>query len=157
MNISTWSIRHPVPPIALFLVLIVVGLVSFVRMPVTEMPNVDLPIVTIAVGLPGAAPAEITSQVIQPIEAEVSDIAGVRHVSATANDGAASLTIEFAVGTNTDRALNDVKDAVTTARGDMPDSISEPVVQRLDFTGRPILTYAVSDPTRVEVGVPRQQ
>lgn len=148
MNLSTWAIRHPVPPIALFLVLCAVGLFSFYRMPVTQMPNVDLPIVTVSVGLPGAAPAEVVSQIVQPIEAQVSDISGVRHVSATADDGLASLTIEFRVGTNTDRALNDVKDAVTSARGDMPDSITEPVVQRLDFTGSPILSYAVSDPGR---------
>lgn len=148
MNLSTWAIRHPVPPIALFLVLCVLGLFSFYRMPVTQMPNVDLPIVTVSVGLPGAAPAEVVSQIVQPIEAQVSDISGVRHVSATADDGLATLTIEFRVGTNTDRALNDVKDAVTGARSDMPDSISEPVVQRLDFTGAPILSYAISDPSR---------
>ncbi|SLN55383.1 Multidrug resistance protein MdtC [Aquimixticola soesokkakensis] len=148
MNISTLSIRNPVPAIALFLALVLVGLVSFARMPVTQYPNVDLPVVTISVGLPGAAPAEITSQVVQPIESEVSDIAGMRHVTATASDSAASLTVEFAVGTDTDRALNDVKDAITAARSEMPETITEPVVKRLDFSGAPILTYAVSDPTR---------
>ena len=52
MNLSTWSIRHPVPPIAIFLVLLVVGLFSFQRLPVTAMPNIDLPIVSVSVGLP---------------------------------------------------------------------------------------------------------
>lgn len=61
MNLSTWSIRHPVPPIALFVVLCVAGLVSFVRLPVTEMPNVDLPVVLISVAAPGTAPSEIAS------------------------------------------------------------------------------------------------
>ena len=147
MNVSTLSIRHPVPAIALFLALTLAGLFSFSRMPVTQMPNVDIPVVNVSVGLSGAAPSEITSQVIQPIETQVSDIAGMRHVSATASDSAASLTIEFAVGTDTDRALNDVKDAITSARASMPDGITEPVVKRLDFSGAPILTYAVSDPT----------
>lgn len=148
MNLSTWSIRHPVPPIALFVVLCIAGLVSFGRLPVTEMPNVDLPLITVNVSAPGTAPSEIASQVIQPIEDEVSDIAGLRHIQATARDGSAQLTIEFEFGTNTDRALNDVKDAVTAARSSMPDTATDPVVQRLDFTGRPILTYAVADRTR---------
>ncbi|MCA2011261.1 efflux RND transporter permease subunit [Cereibacter sphaeroides] len=148
MNLSTWSIKNPVPPIAAFLVLVIAGLVSFGRLPVTEMPNVDLPVVTISVSAPGTAPSEIASQVIQPIEDEVSDIAGLRHIEATARDGSASLTIQFEMGTDTDRALNDVKDAVTAARDQMPDTTSDPTVQRLDFTGRPILTYAVADQTR---------
>ena len=148
MNLSTWSIRHPVPPIALFVVLCVAGLVSFVRLPVTQMPNVDLPVVLVSVSAAGTAPLEMAAQVVQPIEDALSGIAGLRHIEATARDGSAQLTIQFEFGTNTDRALNDVKDAVTTARASMPDTATDPVVQRLDFTGRPILTYAVSDQTR---------
>ncbi|NIY72090.1 efflux RND transporter permease subunit [Marivivens donghaensis] len=148
MNFSTLSIRHPVPPIALFVILVIMGLVSFFRLPVTQMPNVDLPVINISIGAPGSAPSEISSQVIQPVETEASDIAGVSHIAATAREGLATMTIIFDMGTNTDRALNDVKDAVTAARGDMPDTISEPIVQRLDFTGEPILTYAVLDPTK---------
>ena len=56
MNLSTWSIRHPVPPIAIFMVLVVLGLVSFMRLPVTAMPNVDLPIISVSIGQPGASP-----------------------------------------------------------------------------------------------------
>ncbi|NDW06837.1 efflux RND transporter permease subunit [Jiella pacifica] len=148
MNMSTWAIRNPVPPIALFLVLCVLGLISFFRMPVTEMPNVDLPMISVSVDLPGADPAEIVSQVIRPIEAQIGDAAGVRHVSAKAADGTASLTVDFVVGTNTERALNDVKDAVTRARDDIPEGIGEPVVRRLDVEGGAILTYAVADQTR---------
>ncbi len=148
MNFSTLSIRHPVPPIALFLILCIAGWVSFGRLPVTQMPTVDLPVINVSVGVPGASASEIASQVIQPIETEVSDIAGLEHITATASDAAAQLTIQFAIGTNTDRALNDVKDAVTAARSDMPDTASDPVIQRLDFSGAPILTYAVQDNTR---------
>ncbi|WP_370241688.1 efflux RND transporter permease subunit [Pararhodobacter marinus] len=148
MNLSTWAIRNPVPPIAAFLVLCIAGLVSFARLPVTEMPNVDLPVVLVTVPASGTAPSEIASQVIQPIEDEISDITGLRHVEASAQDSVGQLTIQFEMGTNTDRALNDVKDAVTAAREQMPDTASDPIVQRLDFTGRPILTYAVADTTR---------
>ncbi|SPH24935.1 Multidrug resistance protein MdtC [Defluviimonas aquaemixtae] len=145
---STWAIRNPVPSLALFLVLLVAGLVGFFRLPVTQFPNIDIPIVTVGIGQPGAAPSEIANQIVKPVESAVSDVIGVRHVSATATDSFASITIEFEIETDTDRALNDIKDAVAGVRGDLPESITEPDVQRLDVTGMPILTYAVSDPTR---------
>ncbi|MFV0302752.1 MAG: efflux RND transporter permease subunit, partial [Paracoccus sp. (in: a-proteobacteria)] len=148
MNLSGWSIRHPVPPVALFLVLLIVGLVSFQRLPVTAMPNIDLPIVNVTVLQPGAAPSELIGQVIQPIEDSIASITGVRHVQSIANDGAATITVEFELETDSDRAVNDVKDAVSNVRGDLPESITEPLVQRVDIEGCPILTYAVSDPTR---------
>jgi hydrophobe/amphiphile efflux-1 (HAE1) family protein len=148
MNMSTWAIRKPVPSLALFLMLCIVGMVGFFRLPVTQFPNIDIPIITISIGQAGAAPSEIANQIIKPIETTVSDVTGVKHVSATATDSLASITIEFALETDTDRALNDIKDAVARARSDLPEGITEPNVQRLDVTGQAILTYAVSDPTR---------
>lgn len=148
MNMSTWSIRHPVPPIAVFLVLLVVGLYSFFKLPVTAMPNIDLPIVSVDIGQPGAAPSELITQVIQPVEDSISSVTGVRHISSTATDSAAAITIEFELETDSDRAVNDVKDAVSKVRAELPESITEPIVQRVDVTGYPILTYAVSDPTQ---------
>lgn len=148
MNMSTWAIRRPVPPLALFLVLCVVGLVSFGRLPVTRFPNIDIPVITISVVQPGAAPSEVVNQIIKPIEGAVSDIAGVKHITATANDSVANISIEFALDTQTDRALNDIKDAVAGVQGDLPATAEVPVVKRLDVTGLPILTYAISDETR---------
>ncbi|WEF23681.1 efflux RND transporter permease subunit [Paracoccus sp. S3-43] len=148
MNFSALSIRHPVPPIAVFLVLVIVGLHSFMRLPVTAMPNIDLPIVQVTIDQPGAAPAELTTQVIQPVEDSIASVTGVRHITSTATDSTALIVVEFELETDSDRAVNDVKDAVSNVRQQMPESISEPLVQRLDVTGMPILTYAVSDPTQ---------
>lgn len=145
MNMSTWAIRRPVPSLALFLVLVIVGLVSFGRLPVTQFPNIDIPIITISIGQPGAAPSEITNQIVKPIEDAVSDITGVNHVHASASDSAANLTIEFDLEIDTDRALNDVKDALAGVQGELPDSASEPIVKRLDVVGQAILTYAIAD------------
>lgn len=148
MNFSAWSIRHPVPPVALFLVLLLVGLYSFSRLPVTAMPNIDLPLVSISVAQPGAAPSELSRQVIQPIEDAVASISGVRHITATATDSSARIYVEFELETDTDRAVNDVKDAVARVRADLPDSIVEPQIHRIDISGGAILTYAVSDPRK---------
>ncbi len=153
MNMSTWAIRRPVPSLALFLVLVIVGLVGFMRLPVTQFPNIDIPIVTISIAQSGAAPSEIANQIVKPVESAVSDVSGVNHVSATATDGVASITIEFDLEVDTDRALNDIKDAVAGVRGELPESITEPNVQRLDVTGSPILTFAVSDETQTIEGL----
>ncbi|MFD1882984.1 efflux RND transporter permease subunit [Paracoccus pacificus] len=148
MNMSTWSIRHPVPPIALFLVLLIVGIVSFRGMPVTQFPNIDLPIVTVSLSQPGAGPSELVTQVVQPVEDSIASVTGVRHISSTTSDGGATITVEFELEVDSDRALNDVKDAVANVRSDLPQGLTEPLVKRLDITGLPILTYAVSDPQK---------
>lgn len=146
MNFSAWSIRHPVPAIAAFLVLLMVGLYSFSRLPVTAMPNIDLPLVSVVVSQPGAAPSELTRQVVQPIEDSIAAITGVRHITSAALDGMARIYVEFELETDTDRAVNDVKDAVANVRADLPESIVEPLIHRIDVSGMAILTYAVSDP-----------
>lgn len=146
MNMSAWAIRQPVPTLALFLVLVIIGMVGFVRLPVTQFPNIDIPIVTVSVGQAGAAPSEIANQIVKPVETAVSDVTGVNHVIAVASDGFATITNEFDLEVDTDRALNDIKDAMAGVRGDLPDSITEPLIQRLDVMGGAILTYAVSDP-----------
>lgn len=146
MNFSAWSIRHPVPAIAVFLVLLMVGLYSFSRLAVTAMPNIDLPLVSVVVSQPGAAPSELTRQVVQPIEDSIASITGVRHITSAALDGVARIYVEFELETDTDRAVNDVKDAVANVRADLPESIVEPLIHRIDISGMAILTYAVSDP-----------
>ena len=146
MNMSTWAIRQPVPTLAMFLVLCLIGMVSFGRLPVTRFPNIDIPIITINVGQAGAAPTELVSQVTKPIEDAVSNVVGVKHVSSTASDSVTSIIVEFNLEADSAKALNDIKDAVEGIRGDLPDSISEPIIKRLDVTGQAILTYAVSNP-----------
>ncbi|QTR46518.1 efflux RND transporter permease subunit [Thiothrix litoralis] len=148
MNMSTWSIRHPVPAIALFMVLCVIGMVAFKQLPVTRFPNIDLPIITVGISQAGAAPSELITQVTKPVEDAIASIAGVKHITSVASDSYSSTTIEFELSADSDRALNAVKDALAKVRGDLPQSITEPVVQRLDVTGMPIMTYAVTDPTR---------
>ncbi|WP_439149126.1 efflux RND transporter permease subunit [Sulfitobacter sp.] len=148
MNMSTWAIRSPVPSLAMFLVLCLIGMVGFFRLPVTQFPNIDIPIVTVNISQPGAAPTEIATQIVKPVEGAVSDVTGVKHVTAVASDGSASLTIEFELETDSATALTDIKDAVAGVQGDLPENATEPIIKRLDVTGQAILTYAVSDPTQ---------
>lgn len=143
-NLSTWSIKHPVPTMVLFLVLTIMGIISFVRLGIDENPNIDLPLVSVSVVQLGAAPAELETQVTRKIEDAIAGIGSIKHIMSTVTDGASATSIEFNLGTNTDRAVNDVRDAVAKIRQDLPQGIDEPIVQRIDFVGGPFVTYTIS-------------
>jgi hydrophobe/amphiphile efflux-1 (HAE1) family protein len=146
MNVSAWSIRHPVPPLVLFMVLLVLGLTSFQSLPVTRFPNIDVPIIQVRIYQSGAAPSELELQVTKRIEDAVAGINGVKHVTSAVNEGASVSTVEFRLEIDPDRALNDVKDAVQRIRTDLPRTIEEPVVTRVEIEGLPIVTYAARAP-----------
>src|SRR5215211_4583273 len=142
VNVSAWSIRQPLPAIVLALVIMFLGWMSFQKLAITRLPNVDIPVISVTITQFGAAPAELESQVTKQVEDAVSGVGGVRHITSAITDGVSSTTIAFRLETDTDRALNDVKDAVTRVRGNLPSGISEPLIQRIDVVGLPILTYA---------------
>lgn len=142
-QISAWAIRHPVPPIVLFMVLSFLGIVAFFRMPINNMPDISFPLIEVNVSQPGAAPSEMETQVTQRIEGAVASIGNVRNIQSATSEGTASLFIEFQIGTPVDRAMNDVRDAVSRVRADLPQGIEEPNIQRVDIDGGAIVYYAV--------------
>jgi multidrug efflux pump subunit AcrB len=147
LNISAWSIRRPLPAVVLSIILLILGWVSFLKLPVTRLPAADIPVVSVAVSQFGAGPSELEAQVTKYIEDSVSGVEGVRHIASQITDGLSVTTIQFALETNTDRALNDIKDAVTRARPNLPQNIDgEPLVQRVDLVDLPIVTYAAIAP-----------
>ncbi len=146
LNISAWSIRNPLPSIVMSIILLLLGWSSFMKLPVTRLPNADIPVVSVIVTQFGAAPSELEAQVTKTIEDAVSGVEGVHHISSSITDGISVTTIEFRLETNTDRALNDIKDAVTRVRSELPRNVNEPLVQRVDVVGLPILTYAAISP-----------
>jgi hydrophobe/amphiphile efflux-1 (HAE1) family protein len=145
-NISAWSIRRPVPSLVLFMVLIALGYVSFGQLPVTRFPNIDIPIVQVRVYQSGAAPSELEVQVTKRIEDAIAGVNGVKHQTSTVTEGSSVTAIEFRLEVNQDRALNDVKDAIARIRSDLPRTIEEPIVQRVEIEGLPIQTYAARAP-----------
>ncbi len=146
MNVSAWSIRHPLPAIVFSLVTLLLGWMSFNNLPITRLPSVDLPIVQVIVTQFGASPAELEGQVTKPIEDAVSAISGVQNIQSNITDGISVTTITFNLDANPDRALNDVKDAITRVRASLPSGIEEPLVQRQEVAGLPIVTYAAIAP-----------
>ncbi|WP_284246973.1 efflux RND transporter permease subunit, partial [Methylobacterium haplocladii] len=146
LNISAWAIRNPIGPLVLFLVLIVLGLVSFRGLAVTKMPNVDVPIVSVAITQSGAAPSELQTQVTKWVEDSIAGVRGVKHITSAITEGSSVTTVEFRLEVNTDRAVNDVKDAVSKIRINLPRTIDEPVISRVEIAGLPILVYGVKAP-----------
>ncbi|MCK1385809.1 efflux RND transporter permease subunit [Bradyrhizobium sp. 21] len=146
LNISAWSIRNPLPSVVFSIILLILGWVSFTKLAVTRLPSADIPVISVAVSQFGAAPAELESQVTKTVEDAVSGVEGVRHITSQITDGLSVTTIQFALETNTDRALNDVKDAVTRVRSNLPQNVTEPLIQRVDVIGLPIVTYAAISP-----------
>lgn len=141
-NISAWSIRNPVVPLVLFIALLIAGVVSFMRMDVNQEPDISFPAVQVIVSQPGAAPSELETQVTQRVEAAVRSVNGVDEITSTASEGQSRTFVQFTIGTPVDRAVNDVRNAVSQIRSDLPDGILEPQVLRVDVDGGPIAYFS---------------
>jgi len=147
-NLSSWSIKRPVPTIVLFLVLGIVGIISFFRLGINDLPNVDIPTVQVTITRPGAAPSELETQVTREVENAVAGLDNVDQIRSTITQGTSTTTISFVLGTDTNRATNDVRNAISQIRQDLPQDINEPIVKRVEFAGQSIMTYAVASPQR---------
>ena len=148
MNFSAWSIRNPVAPLLAFFLLMVLGWQSFNSLPITRFPNIDVPLVAVSVAQSGAAPAEMETQITKEIEDAVAGLTGAKRVTSTVTDGLSTTVVEFRMEVPTDKAVQDVKDAVDQIRGDLPGGIEAPIVSRIDVEGQAIMTFTVTAPNR---------
>ncbi|MEJ7777597.1 MAG: efflux RND transporter permease subunit [Sphingomicrobium sp.] len=137
-NISAWSIRNPVPPIVLFVALLLTGIVAFARMDVTGNPDIDFPAAVVSVSQPGAAPAEMENQITQRVESAIRGVDGVDEINSSVREGYSETFVQFRIGTPTDRAVTDVRDAIAQIRSDLPEGVLEPEVQRANIGGSEI-------------------
>ncbi|MBN9222764.1 MAG: efflux RND transporter permease subunit [Mesorhizobium sp.] len=145
--ISSWSIRNPVPTIVLFLSLTIAGLWGFSHLRTNNMPDIDLPTVTVTVSQPGAAPSEMEVQVARVIENTVATLEGVDDVSTSIGEGSSVTTVEFTLGTDPETATNDVRNAVSQVQSSLPAAAEAPVVAKVNATGNSVLTFVVEAPT----------
>ena len=147
-NISAWAIRHPVTPLVLFAVLTFMGVAAFIRLPVNLNPDISYPIVNVNISQPGAAPTEMETQIAQKVEGSIASIGNVRSMTTWIIEGEVNIGIEFQIGTPIDRAVTDVRDAVTKVRNDLPQGILEPLIERVNVDGDAIAYYAVTTTSR---------
>ncbi len=146
LNISAWAIRNPVPPILLFAVLSLLGIMSFIKLPVTRFPNIDVPVILVTVTQSGAAPSELETQVSKVVEDAVANLTGVKHIISTLTDGTSVTAIEFRLEINPEKAQNDVNDAIANIRADLPRTIDEPIIQKVEIEAQSIISFAASAP-----------
>jgi len=142
-HFSSWSIKNPVPTVVTFLILGIVGIISFLGLGIDSEPNIDVPIIIVSANQRGVSPTELENQVTKKIEDAVANLDGIDDLSSTITDGSSQTVINFDLGIDSDRAVDEVRNAISQIRPDLPQDIDEPNVTKLKFTGGTVVTYAV--------------
>ena len=144
MKLSETSIRRPVLATVLNLVVLLIGVISYDRLTVRLIPNVDVPIVTVATFYPGANAQVIESQITKPIEDALSGIEGVDYIRSVSRAESSQVSVRFLLDRDADAAASDVRDRVAQARGFLPEEADEPIVQKQEADAQPIIYLAFS-------------
>ncbi len=146
-RISSWAIHNPIPVVVLFIAATLAGLISYQALPIKYYPNVSFPLVLVQVTRNGAAPAEMETQITRPIENAMAGVTNVEAISSTITQGVSTTDIQFHLGTDLQKATDDVRSKTDQTRNILPRDIDPPVVQRADTDDEPIITYAAFAPS----------
>lgn len=153
MTISSWSIRNPIPVVMLFVMLIFGGLYSFKVLQIQNLPDLELPTITVTASLPGASPSQLETDVARKMENTIATLQGLKHITTKIEDGIVNITVQFQLEKPAQEALDDVRSAVSKVRADMPADLRDPVVTKLDFASSPVLAYTVASVQRDDESV----
>ncbi len=146
MNVSAWSIRNPIPAVLAFVMLSFLGVMAFKDMKIQMFPDIDLPMVTVAASMPGASPDQMETEVARKIENALASAQGLKHLYAQVKEGSVIVSAEFRLERDSRLALEDVRSAMARIRGDLPREMLDPVVNKVEVSGKPILTYTLAAP-----------
>jgi multidrug efflux pump subunit AcrB len=144
MNVSTWSIKNPIPAVMLFVLLAFAGMLSFQAMKVQNFPDIDLPTISVAASLPGAAPAQLETEVARKLENSIATVQGLKHMYTKVQDGGVTVTAEFRLEKPVQEAIDDVRSAVARVRSELPGDLSDPIVSKVDLAGQPVLAFTIA-------------
>jgi multidrug efflux pump len=153
MILSDTSIKRPVLTIVGALILILLGALSFQRLPVREYPDTDVPTVSVTTIYRGASSEVVESRITEPLEEQLSAIDGIRVLKSSSAEEVSRITIEFNLARNADEAANDVRDRVSRARDKLPDEVDEPIIAKEEADANPVLwlTFTSDRFTRTEL------
>jgi HAE1 family hydrophobic/amphiphilic exporter-1 len=144
MLISDFAIKRPLITVVSMVALVVFGMFALLKLKTDEFPDVVPPVLTVGVIYPGASPEVVEKEVLDPVEEQIGSIAGVKRIMSKAYDGYAMLLIEFLYEKDMNEASQDVRDAISGIRADLPVEIKEPIIRKFNDTDRPIVSVAVS-------------
>jgi len=148
MTLYTISIRRPVLAIVMSITIVLFGLLGFSFLGVREYPSLDPPNISVSTSYRGASADVIESQITEPIEAAVNAVDGIRTLTSTSRDGRSTVQTEFDLGTDLERAANDIRDQVSRAARDLPPDAEPPIVRKADADARPIAGISVRSDQR---------
>jgi HAE1 family hydrophobic/amphiphilic exporter-1 len=144
MFLAQLSVRRSVLVTMLLLTLVVIGLFSYVRLPLDLMPKIDFPYVSVVTTYPGAGPEEIETLITKPVEDAISSTSGLKNIQSYCQEGVSVVLAEFQLETNVDFAAMDVKDKVDAIRMLLPQDVEPPTISKFDIGAMPIMNLAVS-------------
>jgi multidrug efflux pump len=148
MSLSSPFIRRPVATTLLSLGLVVAGSIAFFKLPVSPLPDVDIPTISVQATLPGASPVDVAITVASPLERHLGQIANVSEMTSTSTLGAARVNLQFDIGRDINGAARDVQAAINAARADLPASLrSNPTYRKFNPASAPILIYTLTSDT----------
>ena len=147
MTLSDLSVRRPVLATVFSLIIIAFGLIAFTRLPLRELPDVDRPVVSVNASYPGASAQVVENQITRVIEDQLSGIDGIDVINSASRDGRSSINIEFTLDRDLEDATNDVRNAVSRARGQLPADIDEPVIRKADADADAIIWFSLQSTT----------
>ncbi|HUG26464.1 efflux RND transporter permease subunit, partial [Piscinibacter sp.] len=150
MNVSSWSIRNPVPAVLVFMLLTVLGLIGFQRLQIQDFPDMDLPTINVSASLEGAAPAQLEIEVARKLEDKLASLTLLDHITTTITEGSVAISVSFQLDKDTEAALSEVRNAVDGARANLPASMNSPTVSKLTTSGSAILTFTIESDQRDE-------
>ena len=146
MFISDTAIKRPVLTIVAMLLFVVFGLVALVQLDTDEYPEIDAPVVVIAIPYPGASPDVVEREVIDPIEEVISGISGVDKMTSNSLDSFANIIVEFDFSKDPRLASQEVRDKISEIRNELPTEMEEPILTQFDPADRPIMSLTLSSP-----------
>ncbi len=147
MLLSNLSIKRPIFATVMMLALVTLGIFSYRRLPVDMFPDVEIPVLSIITKYPGASPETVEREVSKRIEEAVNPISGVKHVVSTSREGVSNVVVLFQLEVRINEASQEARAKINGIRGNLPQGIEEPIIQKLDFSAFPIISLAVRSPS----------
>ncbi|MCX6842691.1 MAG: efflux RND transporter permease subunit [candidate division WOR-3 bacterium] len=143
MWLTRLALRYPVSTYLIAATIAVLGFVSLAQLPIDLLPSISIPTVSVSTNYPGASPLDMEQTVTAPIERAVSSVNNAEYVQSSTREGSSRVQVYFNCGANTDVAMVDIIQRVNRATRNMPDGVSQPIVQRFDITSRPVCNIVV--------------